>query len=106
MPHVDLSSVAVREIFPGIRARIVHSERGSFSWVEIDDGTSFPEHHHPHEQVVSVLEGVLELTVDGQTCTLRPGEMFIIPPNARHTGRALERCRVLDVFVPVREDYR
>lgn len=106
MPLLKLDTIAPREIFPGLRARVIHSDRTSQSWVDIDAGASFPEHHHPHEQVVNVLEGTLELTVAGETYTLRPGDVFVIPPHAPHSGRALSRCRVLDVFAPVREEYR
>ena len=106
MPQVNFDDIAVREIFPGLRARIVHTERTSQSWVEIDAGATFPEHQHPHEQVVNVLEGTLELVVNGETHALTPGAVFVIPPNVPHAGRAVQRCRVLDVFAPVREDYR
>ncbi|MGH9204351.1 MAG: cupin domain-containing protein [Vicinamibacterales bacterium] len=106
MSTVKISSLNVREIFPGIRARIVHTGRTSQSWVEIDDGAAFPEHAHPHEQTVTVLEGTLELTVDGQSHVLNAGSVFVIPPDARHSGRAAGACRVLDVFAPVREEYR
>src|SRR5688500_1581051 len=106
MALVRLSDVSMREIFPGIRARVVHSERTSQSWVELDAGVSFPEHQHPHEQTVNVLEGELELTCDGVTHRLMPGQVLIIPPHAIHSGRALTACRVLDIFAPVRDDYR
>ena len=106
MAVVSIESVRVREIFPGIRARIVHTDRTSQSWVELDDGVTFPTHHHPHEQAVNVLEGTLELVVDGETYRLSAGHVFVVPPDVPHSGRALTRCRVLDVFAPVREDYR
>jgi len=106
MTRLTLRSIEVREIFPGLRARIVHSARTSQSWVEIDEGATFPEHKHPHEQVVNVLEGVLELTVNGEVARLEAGDVYVIPPDAPHSGRALTACRVLDVFAPVREDYR
>jgi quercetin dioxygenase-like cupin family protein len=106
MGLVTLSDLDVKEIFPGLRARIVHTDRTSQSWVDIDEGATFPEHHHPHEQTVNVLAGTLELTIDGETLVLTPGSVFVIPPHAPHSGRALERCRVLDVFSPARDDYR
>ncbi len=101
-----IQDLDVREIFPGVRARIVHTERTSQSWVELEAGATFPEHHHPHEQTVNVLDGRLEITVNGATQVLSPGETLVIPPDANHSGRALERCRVLDVFSPARDDYR
>jgi quercetin dioxygenase-like cupin family protein len=106
MGLVSLQELSVREIFPGLRARIVHTERTSQSWVDIDAGATFPEHFHPHEQTVNVLEGALELIVSGETHVLQPGSVFVIAPHAPHSGRALTHCRVLDVFSPAREDYR
>jgi quercetin dioxygenase-like cupin family protein len=106
MSLVTLSSVPVREIFPGYRARVVHSERTSQSWVEADAGAAFPEHHHPHEQVVNMLEGELEIIVGGVTHRLTPGLVVVIPPNVPHSGRAITACRLLDVFAPSREEYK
>jgi quercetin dioxygenase-like cupin family protein len=106
MPLVKLDQIPVRQIFPGLKARLIHSDHVSHSWVEVDAGASFPEHQHPHEQIVTVLSGELELVVDGVTHTLRPGVVFVIPPNVRHSGSSTTGCRVLDAFAPVREDYR
>jgi quercetin dioxygenase-like cupin family protein len=106
MSVVDLRHIAVRELFPGLRARIVHTAGTSQSWVDVDDGASFPEHAHPHEQTVNVLEGTLDVTVSGVTHRLTPGTVLVIPPHAPHSGRALTACRVLDVFSPARDDYR
>ncbi|MEO7156389.1 MAG: cupin domain-containing protein [Vicinamibacterales bacterium] len=106
MPLIQLDRLPVREIFPGLRARLIHTERVTHSWVTIDEGASFPEHHHPHEQVVSVIEGELELVVEGVNHRLTPGHVFIIPPGVRHSGRGVSACRVLDAFAPVRDDYK
>jgi quercetin dioxygenase-like cupin family protein len=106
MSLVQLKTVPVKEIFPGIRARVVHTERTSQSFVEIDAGCSFPRHQHPHEQSVNVLEGELEITVGNETHRLAPGQVLVIPPDVPHSGRAVTNCRVLDVFAPTRDDYR
>ena len=106
MPLIFIDRLPVREIFPGLRARLIHSDRVSHSWVDIDAGATFPEHHHPHEQIVSVLAGELRLVVEGVTHTLTPGVVFVIPPNVKHSGGSATGCRVLDAFAPVREDYK
>jgi quercetin dioxygenase-like cupin family protein len=106
MSPISIDKLPVREIFPGLRARLVHSARTSQSWVEIDAGVSFPEHKHPHEQTVNVLEGTLELVVAGEPHLLSAGQSFVIAPDVPHAGRARTACRVLDVFAPVRDDYR
>ncbi len=95
-----------REMLPGLRVKFVHTGNMTFSYWNIDAGAVLPEHSHPHEQVANMLEGEFELTVNGEAKTMRPGDVCIIEPNALHSGRAVTDCRVLDVFHPVREDYR
>lgn len=106
MPFFDLSQTEIREVFPGYRGKFVHSAAMTFIHWEIDANSPLPEHKHPHEQVVSVIEGSYELTIDGETSVLSPGNMAVIPSNALHSGRSLTRCRIIDVFYPIREDYR
>lgn len=94
------------EIFPGFYARMVHTQGLTIAHVQIHAGSVLPEHQHPHEQVTNILEGALEMTVDGQTAVCTAGMVVSIPPDAPHSARALTDCRVIDVFRPVREDYR
>jgi len=103
---MQLGEMAEREVFPGFHGRFVHSERMTFAWWRIEPGAEVPEHDHPHEQVVNVLEGRLSLTVAGEEMTLGPGEVVVIPGGVRHAAAGLAGgARVLDVFAPVREAY-
>ncbi|HSV83605.1 MAG TPA: cupin domain-containing protein [Ramlibacter sp.] len=43
-------------------------------------------HSHPNEQWIYVLDGVMELIVDGITHTAHPGEVIYIPANTIHCG--------------------
>jgi quercetin dioxygenase-like cupin family protein len=102
-----LDAMPEREVFPGFHGRFVHSEGMTFAYWTVDAGAEVPEHEHPHEQVVNMLEGELALTVDGEDMHLRPGDVVTIPGGVRHAARGLAGgCRVLDVFSPVREAYR
>jgi quercetin dioxygenase-like cupin family protein len=105
MPET-LDTLPVREVFPGFHGRFVHSGAMTFAWWTIDEGAAVPEHSHSHEQVVNMLEGELALTVDGVEHVLHAGDVAVIPGGVRHAARALAASRVLDVFAPVREDYR
>jgi quercetin dioxygenase-like cupin family protein len=103
---IDWSDVPTQLLGPGVRIRTPYGDRIMLSLVEIDEGAVVPPHSHPHEQAGMVLEGLLELTIDGQSRTLETGEAYIIPGNATHSARAVNgRCRVIDVFSPIREDY-
>lgn len=106
MKIFPVQTLAERELFPGYHARLLHSDRMTFSYVDVEPGASFAEHDHPHEQVIHLLDGDFEVTIGGETRVMRAGEVAIVPPNARHRGTAITRCRILDAFAPVREDYR
>jgi quercetin dioxygenase-like cupin family protein len=103
---VDWASLPVREVIPGFHGRFAHSSRMTFVLWEIEAGAVLPEHEHPHEQVAQVLEGRFEITVAGTTRLLEAGQMGVVLPNLRHSGRAITACKILDIFAPVREDYR
>lgn len=107
MTFVNLASeVPEREMIPGYKARLVHSQNMTFAYWTIARGAQLPEHCHRHEQVAHMLEGEFELTIAGDTKVLTQGMVAIVAPDAVHSGRALTDCRILDVFSPVREDYR
>jgi mannose-6-phosphate isomerase-like protein (cupin superfamily) len=72
----------------------------------IEAGAILPEHSHPHEQVVNMLDGELEMVVDGVRQPLRAGDVLMIPGGSVHSGRSLTPCRVLDVFHLVLMDYK
>ena len=102
----EWAKIEPRTVIAGFHGRFVHSATMTFALWDIDAGALLPEHSHHHEQVVHLYEGEFELTVEGEPILATPGTVFAIPPNARHSGRALSACRIMDVFYPVREDYR
>ena len=102
---IEWDALEARTVIPGFHGKFAHSANMSFVMWDIEAGAILPEHSHPHEQVVHVLEGSLEVTIDGETRVLRGGMVGIIPPNAVHSGRALTDCRVMDAFYPLRDDY-
>jgi len=78
----------------------------TFSFIEVKAGESLPEHSHPHEQVSIIQEGIFQLTLNGEPIQFSAGELIIIPSYIKHSGLAITDCKLLDVFNPVREDYR
>ena len=103
---IHLDNLKEREVVPGYKGKFVHSENMTLAYWNIAAGSPLPEHSHYHEQVVNVLEGTLELTVKGETHVLTPGSVVVIPPDVPHSGKAQTACKVIDVFHPVREDYK
>jgi len=106
MPKIDVASIPVKEIVKGYPARFVHTDSMTLSFIEVQKGESLPTHHHIHEQVSIVLEGSFQLTIEGVEVVFGEGEIVVIPSNVPHSGLAITNCKLLDVFNPIREDYR
>lgn len=66
--------------------------------------TSTPEHSHDDaEQVILMLSGRIEMTVDGDKFEMAEGDVAVIPKSTHHHGRTLDQDAVFyEVFAPLR----
>jgi quercetin dioxygenase-like cupin family protein len=106
MAFINLNDLERREVVPGFAARFMHSEHITIAHWEAKEGSEIPLHTHVHEMMVNVISGQLELTIGDETRILSPEMVGIVPSNVPHKARAITDCRIIDVFYPVREDYK
>lgn len=106
MSFIHLTEIDERQMVPGFHARMHHTDNMTVSSWRVDAGAVLPGHSHPHEQITIMLEGTFEMVVDGEKQVIQPGDLVIIPSQAKHSATAITDCRIMDVFYPVREDYR
>jgi quercetin dioxygenase-like cupin family protein len=98
---------AQHTIFPGVRITTCAADKMMMSLVVLEPHAVVDEHNHPHEQVGMVLEGRATFFIGGEEKTLGAGDMYRIPGNVKHHVVALEATvKALDIFFPIREDYR
>jgi len=94
-------------IFPGVQIQTCAVDKMMLSVVDLDPHSVVEEHAHPHEQVGMVLQGRAVFFIGGEQKTLQAGDLYRIPGHVRHKVIALEEpVRALDIFHPIREDYR
>ena len=105
MAIVDTSSLRVVERLPGWRGRYFHSANMTFAHYDFARGSTIHEHFHPEEEVYEVIEGELELTIDGVAQIARAGLVAIVPGGVRHSVKALTDGRAIIVDYPARRDF-
>jgi len=94
-------------IFPGVTIYTVAGQQMMLSYVELEPGAIVEEHSHPHEQMGMVLAGEAHFFVGDEDRLLHAGDLYRIPGGVPHRVVATEKgAKALDVFHPVREDYR
>src|ERR1700738_687711 len=102
MPFVDTNKLDTIERLPGWRGRYFHSPSMTFAHYDFVRGSAIHEHFHPQEEVYEVLEGELEITIDGVTQIARAGMVAIVPSQVRHAVKALTDGRAIIVDYPLR----
>lgn len=105
MSFINFNTGNIVQIWDGISGTLAHTEKSTFGYFTIENGTDLPEHSHIHEQCCHVLEGELEFNIAGEIQILTKGMAAFIPSMAPHSARALTECKVIDCFTPVREDF-
>lgn len=105
MPFVDTSSLPVIERLPGWHGRYFHSPSMTFAHYDFTGGASIHEHFHPQEEVWEVIEGELEVTIEGVANIVRAGLVAIVPGGVRHSVKALTGGRAIIVDYPLRRDF-
>ena len=105
MPLVDTNALSVVERLPGWHGRYFSSPSMTFGHYEFVSGSSIHEHFHLQEEVWNVIEGELEITIEGVTQIARPGMAGIIPANVRHSVKALTDGRAIVVDYPLRSGF-
>lgn len=103
---LNLATIPSKEIMPGLHGKLVHSDHMSIAFWDVEKGAEVPEHAHMNEQIMHVMEGEFEFTLDGDTQIFYPGDIVVIAPHLKHSGIALTPCKLLDAFSPTREEYR
>jgi quercetin dioxygenase-like cupin family protein len=76
------------------------------NWLE--PGMDTNPHSHPFEQVVFIVKGRVIFYIGDESMEAGPGSIIRIPPDVIHYAEPIgdEPALNLDVFAPIREDYR
>lgn len=100
LPRETVRPGVTRTAFRGDNALMV------MNWLE--PGMEVRPHSHPFEQLAFILSGRVKFTIGEDVVEVGAGEVVRIPPDVMHCGEPIgdEVAVNLDVFAPVRDDYR
>jgi quercetin dioxygenase-like cupin family protein len=71
----------------------------------LEKGAVLPDHKHPHEQLVYLLSGEIQLELNGELIVMSAGDSLVIPPSIHHRVVTLKKAVALDIFTPRRDDF-
>ncbi len=90
LPQADLP-------FDGLKGWLVESASGQVLFNESEIELAVPEHSHG-EQWGVVLDGKIDLTIDGVERTYSRGDTYYVPSGVLHRARIYPGFRAVDFF--------
>ena len=110
MPIIDHTHVPEVPWRPGYRKWDVtlaeHGVSSSLSLNTAEPGTGAPLHTHEIDELIMIMEGVLEVRINGEIHTVEKDHTVVIPPGAEHGFTVVgDRNAALIVFFPHMNPY-
>lgn len=109
MQKVNIWNIEGTEFPAGRRTRVVIGQNGAIAgekfcqgYVVIYKDGGIPEHVHETVESYTILKGTGEMTVDGETQTVKEGDCIFIPSNLPHSlhNTGEEEMHMMFVYAP------
>ena len=103
---VRFDDVKSFELAAGVIGRPLFGAGAMINLIELEPDAVVPLHSHPHEQIGYVVRGAIQFTIGERVEVLRAGDGYVIPGGVPHSCLGLESSLAVDVFAPVRDEYK
>jgi quercetin dioxygenase-like cupin family protein len=81
----------------GVHSYLFQGEDQQFVFMSFENDAEVSEHSHEGQWGV-VLDGEIELTIDGKKCTLKKGDTYFIPKDVKHSAKIRGGYKDLTLF--------
>lgn len=78
-----------------VSREIIHQKNGTVTVFAFDAGQGLSEHTAPFDALVQVLEGAVEIRIDGKPRRLKAGQMIVMPEDHPHALKALTKFKMM-----------
>lgn len=101
-----IDGLAHMRIWDGVTAQAVDGERATLAVVDLEPGSTVPEHSHDNEQLGILIRGSMRFQIDGDTRDLTAGATWRILSEVPHSVTAgPEGALAVECFTPARADW-
>jgi quercetin dioxygenase-like cupin family protein len=94
------------ELHEGVRLHAIGGDQVLMCRVVYAPGKRVPRHSHDHtEQVMYIVDGSIEVTVEDETQTMRPGDVAVINRGVQHALYSENGVTFMEALAPVPLDH-
>jgi quercetin dioxygenase-like cupin family protein len=94
------------EFVDGVRIHAIGGEQVLLCRVNYEPGKQVPWHvHEDTEQVMFILEGEVDMTIEEETATLKPGDVVVVNRGLNHKLYSESGVTFMEALAPVPLDH-
>jgi quercetin dioxygenase-like cupin family protein len=97
-PH-DVAGLIDYQVDAIVSREIVKGKTGTVTVFAFDEGQGLSEHTAPFDALACIIDGEAEITIAGETRTVRQGELIVMPADRPHALQAEKRFKMLLVMI-------
>jgi quercetin dioxygenase-like cupin family protein len=100
VPLFRWDALELEKVTEMIARKVIAGASETLAQTYFKKGALVPQHSHPGEQMIYVLQGALRVVLygaDGGELTVREGEVLVVPAGTPHQIEALDDTFVMDV---------
>ncbi len=107
MLQFELDSLSAEEIHDDVLVRIVKGKELTLNYFELkNQEVRIPEHTHPVEHLVVVLEGKMKFLFENKKIILKKKDCLFVPAKKRHTAKVINGpVKALEIFLITKDEY-
>lgn len=103
--HFSMDTLKWEKMADKVYRKYAYGSSMTVAYLKLLKGAFIPMHNHPYEQATHILEGKVEVEMQGKKYVVSKGDVLIIPANIPHSFTALEETLDMDIFSPIRMDW-
>lgn len=82
-----------------VSKEVIKKKEGTVTVFSFDEGQGLSEHTAPFDALVYVIDGGVEILIEGKPSSLKAGDMIIMPANKPHALKAIGRFKMMLVMI-------
>lgn len=90
-----------RTVANGYNRGVAVGETLMMAHVELEEGTITTPHKHDYEEIIYVVKGKWEVTIEDEVFVVEANQSLVVPPNKEHSAVALS-----EIIAVVATNYR
>ena len=96
---VKLSSLIEYNEGSIVSKTLINKKSGTVTFFAFDTGEGLSGHKAPYDALVFIIEGEMFISIENDNCTVKSGNIILLPANKMHALKANAKTKMLLIMI-------